>query len=383
MMTRQTVFLLLFVALMLSQLKLHISSLASISLDPSLVSFSLDPFNDLPSIAQDDLPTKQQQEQPLSTPFCNSLAYSRGATKNRRMVHAFVSNSGHWRFLENALLSMASNRLLSEDWIPVVFALGRGVCPKVESFSQNNHNRKVLCIPYIQRLLQQLQRDEPKSIEQMQPYLRSASAVSSNNNVTTEEEESDFSKVDHGFHTWGSIEHKFMINAKLYALRDILECHTDAFVTDVDVAFVQDPRPYFSAQDDTIFAQNDTSVAYQLSLNSGLMYWKSTDANRKLIHDIITIPPFWWIDQSRVNTVMHNQSTPHVLLKADQFPNGNIIKNFQHRIVLNGSTNLTNKELVVIAHANWNVGSQEKQTMLESIGLWYLKDDEGSANEAP
>ena len=44
----------------------------------------------------------------VDTPFCNLLegALATGATKNRKMIHAFVSNSGHFQFLHNVLLSM-------------------------------------------------------------------------------------------------------------------------------------------------------------------------------------------------------------------------------------------------------------------------------------
>ena len=92
----------------------------------------------------------------------------------------------------------------------------------------------------------------------------------------------------------------------------------DAFITDTDIGFRTDPRPYFAIDgpEGDVIAQNDTNNAYQLSLNSGFMYWKNTLQNRDLIHDIITVPPFWHVDQARVNSRMYNHSTHHTLLDA-------------------------------------------------------------------
>eukprot|EP00546_Thalassionema_frauenfeldii_P015846 CAMPEP_0178915602 /NCGR_PEP_ID=MMETSP0786-20121207/12114_1 /TAXON_ID=186022 /ORGANISM="Thalassionema frauenfeldii, Strain CCMP 1798" /LENGTH=272 /DNA_ID=CAMNT_0020588723 /DNA_START=316 /DNA_END=1131 /DNA_ORIENTATION=+ len=272
------------------------------------------------------------------------------------MVHAFVTNSGHIQLLENALLSMQRS---GSNWTSVVFSLSNQteLCEKLIFFQKRyNFKNHVVCVPYLERLFQQLQRDEPESVKQIQPYLPTTNSSPTHHNDS-------FRLVDTGFHLWGSIEHKFMINAKLYALRDILDCHADAFITDVDIAFAQDPRPYFDLKSVDVIAQNDTSISYELSINSGFMYWKHTDANRKLIQDVITIPPFWWIDQSRVNTVLHNQSTPHVLLDANLFPNGYMIRTF----IENNQTSAQNN--VIVAHANWNVGSAEKRSMLESLGL--------------
>lgn len=101
---------------------------------------------------------------------------------------------------------------------------------------------------------------------------------------TTAEEHSNstrFSDIDNTFFGWGSVEHKFLINSKLYALRDILDCGADAFITDTDIGFRQDPRPSFAIHgpEGDIIAQNDTNNAYQLRLNSGFMYWKNTKQN--------------------------------------------------------------------------------------------------------
>ena len=73
------------------------------------------------------------------------------------------------------------------------------------------------------------------------------------------------------------------------------------------------------------------------------------------------VPPFWHIDQSRVNARMANHSTPHTLLDASSFPNGFMYYNYR-------------KDLndVVAFHANWNEKWEEKQGMLENMSLWYL-----------
>jgi len=174
--------------------------------------------------------------------------------------------------------------------------------------------------------------------------------------------------VDTTFYGWGSVEHKFLINSKLYALRDVLECGADAFITDTDIGFRQDPRPYFaiSGPRGDIIAQNDTNDNYQLSLNSGFMYWKKTLQNLDLIHDINTVPLFWHVDQARVNTRMHNRSTPHTLLDAFEFPNGHM---------LNSNPNKLGN--MVVFHANWKSKQHQKEEMLRKVGLWFLNETVG------
>lgn len=84
--------------------------------------------------------------------------------------------------------------------------------------------------------------------------------------------------------------------------------------------------------------------------------------NRNLSDRLIRDRPFWMIDQHRVNDILHNLSTPHTLLDANRFPNGNML-NMYWTVIQND---------VVVAHANWNTGYMEKQIMLEQAGLWYL-----------
>ncbi|KAL7525133.1 hypothetical protein ACHAXR_002897 [Thalassiosira sp. AJA248-18] len=298
-------------------------------------------------------------------PFCNSLmgALAQGPN-NRTMMHAFVSNSGHFPFLHNVLLSMLRNGM---PWKPLILSIGAGVCPMLANITEL-HGR-YLCIPYLDRLLDQLQWDEPESIEQIHSHLIQQQQQS--NTTTTyvdNNNDEQFHTIDNSFYGWGSVEHKFLINAKLYALRDILECGADAFITDTDIGFRQDPRPYFASitgPEGDIVAQNDTNDSYQLSLNSGFMYWKRTSQNLDLINDIITVPPFWHVDQARVNARMHNRSTPHTLLDAFNFPNGNMLNNFFHRL-----------DDIVVFHANFNDKQYQKEEMLSKAGLWFLNATE-------
>jgi hypothetical protein len=153
-----------------------------------------------------------------------------------------------------------------------------------------------VCVPYLQRLFHQLQRDEPESVEQIEETMiqqeQQQQHDSFSDNSNNKDYDARFKDIDNTFQTWGSVEHKFLINSKLYALRDILLCGVDAFITDTDVAFTQDPRPYFDIPgvEGDIVAQNDTNEAmYGLNggINSGFMYWKSTRENLELINDII------------------------------------------------------------------------------------------------
>ena len=144
-------------------------------------------------------------------------------------------------------------------------------------------NYGVVCVPYLDRLFHQLQRDEPESVIQISEKLMG-------NTTSKDSNSSRFHNIDQTFYGWGDVEHKFLINSKLFALRDILNCGVDAFITDTDIGFKGDPRPYFDIKgaNGDVIAQNDTNDNYKLSLNSGFMYWRNTRDNRELIEDIIT-----------------------------------------------------------------------------------------------
>jgi Nucleotide-diphospho-sugar transferase len=316
--------------------------------------------------------------------------------RRRKMVHAFVSNSGHIAFLQNVLLSMKENNI---PWTPVVFAMDEGVCESLAASNdrmnripnsfhdqQQHHQQQqqqqvAVCILYLDRHLQQLARDEPESIEQIEDEMkkrttpwpiqkskRKETVTYSRTTTTNYTNNTRYeTMIGKNFFGWGSVEHKFLINVKMYVLRDILNCNVDAFVTDTDMAFRDDPRPYFEIDGPKgdVVAQNDTNDYYKLSLNSGLMYWRNTPTNRKLADDMITTLPFWWNDQSRVNWLLHNRSTPHTLLNADEFPNGHMMNNYWDKI----------QDKVVIAHANWNSKYSEKQERLAKAGLWFLDNN--------
>ena len=353
------------------------------------------------------------------TPFCNSLhgALARGSSADRTMIHAFVSNSGHFPFLHNVLLTMIHN-IEVVPWTPLILSLGEGVCPMLANVTELQGH--YICVPYLERLLDQLQKYEPESVEEIinatddedeedenesdsddednddddaadnddveidydnepaaeqngvennegvinsdsldnneeddenddnnnngeeyddggeitgvddndgadkimepddnepnedeEPQAAATEDISTlrrstrskHDDITTDPElitapknDSDhhhdrFDALDKTFFGQGSKKHKFLINSKLYALLDILECGADAFITDTDIGFRKDPRPYFDVAGSRgdIIAQNDTNLEnYELDINSGFMYWKRTPDNLDLIKDILT-----------------------------------------------------------------------------------------------
>ena len=205
----------------------------------------------------------------VNNPFCNSIkpALSSGAPPNRTMIHAFVSNSGHFPFLHNVLLSMIhAKKDNNVSWKPLILSIGDGVCNMIYNVTELR-NYGVVCVPYLDRLFHQLQRDEPESVIQISEKLMG-------NTTSKDSNSSRFHNIDQTFYGWGDVEHKFLINSKLFALRDILNCGVDAFITDTDIGFKGDPRPYFDIKgaNGDIIAQDDTNDAYELSLNSGFMY---------------------------------------------------------------------------------------------------------------
>jgi hypothetical protein len=53
---------------------------------------------------------------------------------------------------------------------------------------------------------------------------------------------------------------------------------------------------------------------------------------------------WWFIDQVRVNELLHGKSIPVTLLEKQKFPNGMILSNLKDR----------NLNSTVAIHANWN-----------------------------
>jgi len=238
------------------------------------------------SESQDDITPCNLKDDTFCKSIQNAVTYY-GLT-DRTFIQTYVTNSGHLPFLHNALLSMRKSELF---WNPLVLAIGTDVCSTIETFSGVG---TVVCIPYLDRLLHQLQRDEPQSLEQIKAEL----LHKYNNTLSSSQSSSSlFDHIEQNVFGWGGgVEYKFLINAKLYALRDVIKCGPDAFITDTDIGFRQDPRPYFDigGLEGDIIGQNDTNgEIYKVNMNSGFMYWKRTKSSLDLIEDIIKGESRW------------------------------------------------------------------------------------------
>jgi hypothetical protein len=274
----------------------------------------------------------------LST-FCQKIHQAQDFLKpvnepRRKMAHAFVANSGHMALLRNSLVSIQQ---LPTPWKSFVFALDAKLCPNLH---QQSPELKVGCIEYGPRLLEQMERDEPESYRD---YLEKSAQETTLNETAS----------------WGSSMHKVLINSKLYGLRDVLNCGLDIFLTDVDVVFLKDPRPYLVGED--IIAQDDTNPNnYKLNMNSGFMYWRQTPQNLNLSQALIKNTEWWHIDQTRVNNLLWERGINVTLLNRTQFPNGAILSELK---TLNDS---------VAVHANWNDHLDDKRKVLTKHGLWLI-----------
>jgi hypothetical protein len=255
----------------------------------------------------------------------------------RKMAHVFVANSGHLPLLRNSLVSIQQ---LPTPWTSLVFAVDAKLCPDLH---QQSPTLKVECIDYSQRLLQQMERDEPVFYN---AYLnKSAKELTLNETAT-----------------WNSEMHKVLINSKLYGLRDILHCGLDVFLTDVDIVFLKDPRPYFAGED--IIAQNDNNIQnYKLNMNSGFMYWRQTARNLNLSHALVKDTVWWQIDQVRVNELLWARGINVTILNTTQFPNGAILYGLKDNPL---STD------TVAVHANWNDHFDQKKEILTKHQLWLI-----------
>jgi hypothetical protein len=261
----------------------------------------------------------------------------------RKMAHVFVVNSGHLPLLRNALVSIQS---LPIPWKSIVFALDGKLCP---SLHEQSPELKPLCIEYAPRLLEQMEQDEP---------------VFYHSNLNTTAQVALLNETAY----WGSVMHAVLINLKLYGLRDILNCGLATFLTDADIVFLKDPRPYFVGED--ILAQKDHNpVNFKLDMNSGFMFWRNTPQNLNLSQALIKEPTEWWhIDQSRVNDLIFARGINMTLLSISQFPNGAVMyakDSSGNQMPLSNET--------VAAHANWNARLDQKKEILATHGLWLIE----------
>jgi Nucleotide-diphospho-sugar transferase len=290
-----------------------------------------------------DTSTNNSNQSQLST-FCQKIHQAQdyleplmNGQPNRKMVHAFVANSGHLPLLRNSLVSI---KRLSTPWKSFIFALDDKLCSDLRRQSPELQKR-VVCIDYTRQLLQQMEQDEPESYKE---YLDKTAEETALNESAT----------------WGSAMHKVLINSKLYGLRDVLNCGLDVFLTDVDIVFLKDPRSYFVVGED-IIAQNDTNPSQnQLNMNSGFMYWRYTQQNLNLSQTLVKDMIWWHIDQARVNSLLFTRMINVTILHTTQFPNGAVLTQLKH---LNDT---------VAVHANWNGHFDEKKEVLVNKGLWLI-----------
>ncbi|CAB9525924.1 Inherit from opiNOG: Nucleotide-diphospho-sugar transferase [Seminavis robusta] len=308
------------------------------------------------------------------TLFCPALQKAvlrhDATTGTRRMaVHAFVCNSGHLPLLLNSLISI--QRLVSSAvvhdvvWMPIiVLAMNEDLCPQLwqrlhKQQGSNNKNLRniLLCIPeYDKKILEEMQTDANQTYQE---YL---SIFKQSKNMTLTDTAS-----------WGTESHKTLINAKLFALRDILHCGIDTFLTDVDVVFLKDPWPYLEQQeqDHDIVGQNDTNPTYKLNLNSGFMYWRDTSQNRNLTQTLIQNMILDRSDQTQVNELLFDRHVPVKILPSIQFPNGNILGQMN-------DTQLFSQAVAV--HANWNNHLDDKTQVFKSRNLWFVQEEDHEWN---
>lgn len=284
----------------------------------------------------------------LEDPFCSSLlpVAQKGVSDNLT-VHVVVVNRGVMRLFENLLCSL--ERVFGEPARVAVLGMDADTCPfltRLPMFSRS------VCIPYVDRMMKQLEVFEPLSFAQ---------AVETGSLRESEK--------------FGTVAHKVLINAKLYATRDVLACGFASFTTDVDVVFFKDALTYFNSAIERkpsltmLFQKDQNEQNYQLDINSGFFITLNTPASLRFFTDCLTKTTWWHIDQSRVNAVMasgnHTDEHSWTLLPIDEFPVGDQVLEHER----NGSR--YNSSALVSGHANWSGNMGRKFHMLVTVGWWF------------
>jgi len=325
-----------------------------------------------------------------------------GPLPTHRSVHVVIANNGTLPLLKNMLCSMSRLQLFSM----VVLALDDYTCPALALVTPAP-DWAVICISYTSRYFSLLNQHEPLALAQLE----------------------DVGMTEQPLHhsaSWGQTTHKTLINAKLYAALDTLKCGLGAFVTDVDIVFVQDPIPVFGQilsanRSLEMLFQDDTNDFYDLSLNSGFFYLVPSQGNVNFMTSVITVPLFWEIDQARINKLLASNKYAHPAswhkLDRARFPNGFMLRGMaknggvrrapspaSNQVVPTyaHSSNATKSNAVdlassvrehegkenaptptpssspsdpadvVAAHANWTTNLQEKIDLLKEAKVWCL-----------
>lgn len=302
--------------------------------------------------------------------FCHDIsAVARLGPRDTPTVHAVVVNRGNVMLLANLLCSMS--RI---DIQHIVFlAMDEFVCPALEQKGLIDSTH--VCIFYLDRLVAQMRLAEPKSVEQLDE----------------ERQTVDISNAS----DWGSVIHKLIITAKLYVLRDVLECGYGAFVTDVDVAFFHDPLLAFSkifsnsSSNLTMVYQDERNPTSILSLNTGFFFLLPVAENLVFAHAILELAIWWQIDQARINIFVATGNYTNVggwqRLPHKQFPNGKYILH----TMLRKKTKFPLSPPATATHANWSGNLKEKLNMMSQTGCWFLNfnstgsDDQCYVGELP
>jgi hypothetical protein len=237
-------------------------------------------------------------------------------------------------------------------------------------FIGGDDNDGAICIEYAGRMIELMQRYEPDTFKHEVQHLN---------------------KSMHNVSKWATPVHKIMINTKLYAALDALECQLGVFVTDADIVFLEDPMLSFAKvlQEDPrvqMVFQDDTTDQFDLSLNSGFFYMRPTTHNAKFMRAVIEVfgqdGRFWFIDQARVNVLLANGSYSGKniwhRLPPRPFPNGAFIHQMTKRNEQFGAIKVDSKTYagvvkIIAVHANWSDSMMAKLKMLQNTGIWLLE----------
>lgn len=305
------------------------------------------------------------------TDLCEEVSLSaRDGIDGVSSVHVVIANRGQILLLENMLCSMRrvgmrSLAVLAMDAETCPYLLARGFLA----------DARVTCVEYLCRMIELMKMLEPRSYSDFQAHVDKFSNRSKQETPSLR----SAAKI-------GTYDHKFLVNAKLYAAMDVLNCGVGAFVTDVDVVFLKDPFPEFRSlfqkkQSLTMIFQDERNFnSVELSLNTGFFYMLPGEHNINFMRASIQVPPWWWVDQVRINTLLawSNYSSPGCWhrLDTDTYPNGAFMNRWAidgKRWDVNLDPRLSN---IVAAHVNWNTQLSDKLKVLSQTGLWLLLDTE-------
>ena len=193
------------------------------------------------------------------------------------------------------------------------------------------------------------------------------------------------STVDDNYHSYGSIEFKSLMTAKIKIILEELESRDSFVYTDCDVVFKHNPEEVFKIADKMTKEDYDINVFFASDsllfdkivpdnkICAGFMHIKNVEGTKDFFTKIYELSTFAIedgnpdsCDQIIMRTVLSNNLMPN--FNFGVYPLS-FITNGHHYF---SEKKTTGNECVI--HCNFRMGTHDKINSMKETGIWYLPE---------